>query len=81
MVKQRTAGDGVAPFLTKCYEMVDDEDNKGIVSWSDSRSNSFVINDQTQFTLRLLPKYWKHNNFSSFMRQLNIYVCNRFAPF
>nr|QGP73755.1 heat stress transcription factor A-8 [Sedum alfredii] len=74
MVKHRTSGDGVvAPFLTKCYEMVDDEDNKRIVSWSDSRSNSFVINDQTQFALRLLPKYWKHNNFSSFMRQLNIY--------
>lgn len=72
--RQAAAGDSVAPFLIKCYEMVDDEVNKGIVSWTDSpRSNSFVIHDDTQFTLHLLPKYWKHNNFSSFMRQLNIY--------
>ncbi|KAL9668248.1 hypothetical protein QQ045_002626 [Rhodiola kirilowii] len=79
MVKSRAAGDGsgspsatIAPFLIKCYEMVGDEANKAVVSWSDSQ-NSFVINDEREFTLRLLPKYWKHNNFSSFMRQLNIY--------
>uniref|UniRef100_A0A7N0TLT8 HSF-type DNA-binding domain-containing protein n=1 Tax=Kalanchoe fedtschenkoi TaxID=63787 RepID=A0A7N0TLT8_KALFE len=81
MVKSGAAGDGncddvgsppIAPFLIKCYEMVEDEANKAVVSWTDIH-NSFVINDETDFTLRLLPKYWKHNNFSSFMRQLNIY--------
>ncbi|KAL5553283.1 hypothetical protein UlMin_040684 [Ulmus minor] len=62
----------VAPFLRKCYEMVDDEATNSIISWSDA-NDSFVIWDMTQFSVGLLPKYFKHSNFSSFMRQLNIY--------
>ncbi|XP_050372691.1 heat stress transcription factor A-1d [Argentina anserina] len=68
-----SSGDAsVAPFLRKCYEMVDDEETDSIISWSDS-NDSFVIKDITQFSVLMLPKYFKHNNFSSFMRQLNIY--------
>lgn len=63
----------VAPFLRKCYEMVDDESTDSIISWNDT-NDSFVISDITQFSVVLLPKYFKHSNFSSFMRQLNIYV-------
>ena len=63
----------VAPFLKKCYEMVDDEETDSIISWSES-NDSFVIKDVTQFSVMMLPKYFKHSNFSSFMRQLNIYV-------
>lgn len=60
------------PFLKKCYEMVDDEASDAIISWNLS-NDSFVIRDTTEFSHQLLPKYFKHNNFSSFMRQLNIY--------
>ncbi|KAJ7942855.1 Heat shock transcription factor [Quillaja saponaria] len=60
------------PFLKKCYKMVDDEETNSIISWSQN-SNSFVILDMAEFTLRLLPKYFKHNNLSSFIRQLNYY--------
>ncbi|KAF7846376.1 hypothetical protein BT93_L4485 [Corymbia citriodora subsp. variegata] len=63
----------LAPFLTKCYEMVEDGATDPIISWG-SAGDSFVIWDITQFTLQLLPHYFKHSNFSSFMRQLNIYV-------
>lgn len=67
------SGGSVAPFLRKCYEMVDDNDADSIISWSET-GDSFVIWDMTQFSILLLPKYFKHSNFSSFMRQLNIYV-------
>lgn len=77
--KEKT-GDGsgstdgsVAPFLRKCYEMVDDEEADSIISWTDA-NDSFVIRDVTQFSVLMLPTYFKHSNFSSFMRQLNIYV-------
>jgi hypothetical protein len=75
MVKKSTenGSDSVAPFLKKCYEMVDDETTGSIISWS-QKGESFVIWDATEFSVRLLPKYFKHSNFSSFMRQLNIYV-------
>lgn len=66
------SGLNLAPFLLKCYEMVSDESTDNIISWSQS-NDSFVIWDSTQFSSVLLPKFFKHNNFSSFMRQLNIY--------
>lgn len=62
----------VAPFLKKCYEMVDDHSTDDIISWNNA-DDCFVIRDMTQFSLRLLPIYFKHKNFASFMRQLNIY--------
>ncbi|EOA35365.1 hypothetical protein CARUB_v10020559mg [Capsella rubella] len=53
--------------------MVDDSSTDSIISWSTSADNSFVILDTTVFSVQLLPKYFKHSNFSSFIRQLNIY--------
>ncbi|XP_059448957.1 heat stress transcription factor A-8 [Corylus avellana] len=74
MVKKsaENGSDSVAPFLKKCYEMVDDEATDSIISWSQT-GGSFVIWDTTELSVQLLPKYFKHSNFSSFMRQLNIY--------
>jgi hypothetical protein len=67
-------GGGPAPFLLKTYEMVDDSKTDEIVSWS-SNKNSFVVWNPPEFARVLLPTYFKHNNFSSFIRQLNTYVC------
>lgn len=64
---------GPPPFLTKTYEMVDDPVTNPIVSWNRGGS-SFVVWDPHAFAMNLLPRYFKHNNFSSFVRQLNTYV-------
>ncbi|KAK4761854.1 hypothetical protein SAY87_029738 [Trapa incisa] len=63
---------GPPPFLTKMFEMVEDPDTDPIVSWSAAR-NSFIVWDSHQLSAVLLPKYFNHNNFSSFIRQLNTY--------
>ncbi|KAG2253557.1 hypothetical protein Bca4012_101265 [Brassica carinata] len=68
-----SSSSSVAPFLRKCYEMVDDSSTDSIISWSTNGDNSFVISDTTVFSAQLLPKYFKHSNLSSFIRQLNIY--------
>ncbi|NXK43468.1 HSF1 protein, partial [Piprites chloris] len=35
--------------------------------------SSFHVFDQGQFAKEVLPKYFKHNNMASFVRQLNMY--------
>lgn len=67
------SSNSLPPFLTKTYEMVDDPSTDSVVSWS-SGNKSFVVWNPPEFARDLLPKYFKHNNFSSFIRQLNTYV-------
>ncbi|KAL8094613.1 heat stress transcription factor B-4-like [Apium graveolens] len=68
-----------APFLTKSYQLVDDPLTDHIVSWGDDNT-TFVVWRPPEFARHLLPKYFKHNNFSSFVRQLNTYGFRKIVP-
>ncbi|KAJ4832400.1 hypothetical protein Tsubulata_009543 [Turnera subulata] len=66
-----------APFLSKTYDLVEegeaaDGGSKRIVSWN-TEGNGFVVWSPAEFSELTLPRYFKHNNFSSFIRQLNTY--------
>lgn len=67
------------PFLTKIYEMVNDHSTDSIVSWSDT-NKSFIVWKPEQLSSNLLPRFFKHNNFSSFVRQLNTYGFRKIDP-
>ncbi|KAG6692197.1 hypothetical protein I3843_10G097700 [Carya illinoinensis] len=67
------------PFLSKTYEMVDDPSTDSVVSWSPT-NKSFVVWNPPEFARVLLPKFFKHNNFSSFIRQLNTYGFRKIDP-
>ncbi|XP_070248658.1 heat shock factor protein 1 isoform X8 [Myotis yumanensis] len=62
----------VPAFLTKLWTLVSDPDTDALICWSPS-GNSFHVYDQGQFAKEVLPKYFKHNNMASFVRQLNMY--------
>lgn len=64
---------GPPPFLIKTFEIVEDPNTDHIVSWNRG-GTSFVVWDLHSFSTFLLPRHFKHSNFSSFIRQLNTYV-------
>mmetsp|Transcript_76601 Transcript_76601/g.219779 ORF Transcript_76601/g.219779 Transcript_76601/m.219779 type:complete len:175 (-) Transcript_76601:13-537(-) len=57
-------------FLQKTFQMVDTcPDDIG--GWSEN-GDTFIVKDMEAFA-NLLPKFFKHKNFRSFVRQLNFY--------
>ncbi|XP_011489975.1 heat shock factor protein 2 [Oryzias latipes] len=62
----------VPAFLTKLWTLVEDADTNEFICWS-QEGNSFLVLDEQRFAKEILPKFFKHNNMASFIRQLNMY--------
>ncbi|XP_057208870.1 heat shock factor protein 2 isoform X2 [Triplophysa rosa] len=62
----------VPAFLTKLWTLVEDTDTNEFICWS-QEGNSFLVLDEQRFAKEILPKFFKHNNMASFVRQLNMY--------
>uniref|UniRef100_UPI003AAA6A6C heat shock factor protein 1 n=1 Tax=Centroberyx gerrardi TaxID=166262 RepID=UPI003AAA6A6C len=65
-------GSSVPAFLTKLWTLVEDPDTDPLICWSPN-GTSFHVFDQGRFSKEVLPKFFKHNNMASFVRQLNMY--------
>jgi hypothetical protein len=62
----------VPGFLTKTYEIFNTPEYQDICSWGPN-GDTINIKKIEQFSKQILPKYFKHSNFQSFVRQLNMY--------
>ncbi|ORZ03166.1 hypothetical protein BCR43DRAFT_38230 [Syncephalastrum racemosum] len=68
----RRSGKTVSSFITKLFSLVDDVRFQALVSWNPA-GTSFLIRNVKKFAQIVLPEYFKHGNFSSFVRLLNMY--------
>ena len=59
-------------FLMQLYQILEDKNNEKIIHWGND-GKYFVIENLYDFTEKILPKYYNHNNYASFVRQLNKY--------
>ncbi|XP_018373903.1 PREDICTED: heat shock factor protein 2-like isoform X1 [Trachymyrmex cornetzi] len=78
MRKTSNFDSGVPAFLAKLWKMVEDPNNNDLISWSPS-GNTFLIKNHSEFTIKVLPYYYKHSNMASFIRQLNMYGFHKVA--
>ncbi|KAH8069760.1 DNA binding protein [Aureococcus anophagefferens] len=69
--RRRREQSEASAFLSKTYAMINGLDGT-VGGWSDA-GDSMVILDAENFASEVIPQYFKHNNFRSFVRQLNFY--------
>ena len=59
-------------FLSKLYDILNDITYNEIIHW-DTDGKRIIITDVINLCNTILPKFYKHHNYSSFVRQLNMY--------
>ncbi|KAL9082165.1 MAG: hypothetical protein Q9159_006650 [Coniocarpon cinnabarinum] len=62
----------IPPFIQKLSSFLDNNSNDELIRWSPT-GDSFIVLDEEQFANKLIPELFKHNNYASFVRQLNMY--------
>ncbi|KAI9725979.1 MAG: stress-responsive transcription factor hsf1 [Chrysothrix sp. TS-e1954] len=62
----------IPPFIQKLSSFLDDTRNEDLIRWSDD-GKTFIVLDEELFAKTLIPELFKHKNFASFVRQLNMY--------
>ena len=59
-------------FLSKLHDILSDKTYNEIIHW-DTDGKRIIICDVINLCNVVLPKFYKHHNYSSFVRQLNMY--------
>ena len=70
--RTRTKNRQSESFLTKLYDILNSANYRNIISW-DEEGKKLLIFDSMKLSNEVLPKFYKHRNYSSFIRQLNLY--------
>ena len=59
-------------FLSKLYDILNNTTYKEIIYWN-KEGKGIIITNVNEFSSMVLPKYYRSSNYSSFVRQLNLY--------
>jgi hypothetical protein len=71
-IRPKTKTKTETSFLIKLYTILKDKNYSKYIYWSKD-GKSFIIANSNDFTKHVLPKFFSHQKFSSFVRQLNLY--------
>ncbi|GAA5870021.1 hypothetical protein JCM1840_003558 [Sporobolomyces johnsonii] len=61
-----------AAFVHKLWSMLRTPSLSHLIAWTDD-GKAFTVFHPTEFARSVLPQFFKHSNFASFIRQLNMY--------
>lgn len=64
--------DTIPNFIKKTYDILEEGKFPDVIDWN-SEGTALIIKKPTEFCQKVLPLYFKHNNLTSFIRQLNMY--------
>jgi len=64
--------DSIPTFIRKTYEILEENKFPDIIDWN-YEGLALIIKKPADFCQKVLPLYFKHNNLTSFIRQLNMY--------
>ena len=70
--KRKSTKSSEASFLEKLYAILSNDSYSQYIHWSPD-GLYIIISDPNGLSKKVLPEYYKHHNFSSFVRQLNMY--------
>ena len=63
---------GIPQFINKLFKLVHAPAGQSFIAWNEDGTQFWVTNIEG-FSRDVLPMYFKHNNYASFVRQLNLY--------
>jgi hypothetical protein len=66
----------LAPFVSKLYDIISSASPSDCIKWGPA-GDTIIVTDQAAFAREVLPRFFKHENIRSFVRQLNMYGFQR----
>ncbi len=67
--KEESNKNEIPNFLLKLYQILETNEFQHIIEWGEN-GKFFVVKNMNEFTDKVLPRFFKHNNYSSFVRQV-----------
>ncbi|KAL7417902.1 HSF-type DNA-binding-domain-containing protein [Mrakia frigida] len=73
--KEEVVGEQTA-FISKLWHLLSHPEYARYLKWSKD-GQAFILTNSNEFAIKVLPRFFRHSNVASFVRQLNLYSFQR----